>query len=97
MAWDAFAAAGVSRGAPPAATEDPSPVVDAALAFVARTPAKLVLVPIEDALGLGQQPNLPGTTTEYPNWRRRYSAEAGAMLERADVADRLRTLSALRN
>ena len=97
MAWDAFAAAGASRGAPPAATEDPRPVVDAALAFVARTPASLVLVPIEDALGLDQQPNLPGTTTEYPNWRRRYSAEAGAMLERADVADRLRTLSALRN
>ena len=31
----------------------------------------LVALPIEDILGLEEQPNLPGTTSEHPNWRRR--------------------------
>jgi 4-alpha-glucanotransferase len=26
---------------------------------------------IEDALGVIEQANIPGTTTEHPNWRRR--------------------------
>jgi phosphoglucomutase len=39
--------------------------------FLARTPARLVALQIEDVLGLADQPNLPGTTDEYPNWRRR--------------------------
>jgi (1->4)-alpha-D-glucan 1-alpha-D-glucosylmutase len=39
--------------------------------FLARTPAMLQLVQIEDALGLPEQANLPGTVDEHPNWRRR--------------------------
>ncbi len=42
-----------------------------ALALTARSPARLALLPLEDALGLEEQPNLPGTTSEHPNWRRR--------------------------
>lgn len=42
-----------------------------ALRFVARSPAVLALLPAEDALGLREQPNLPGTTDSHPNWRRR--------------------------
>lgn len=42
-----------------------------ALALTARSPARLALLPLEDALGLEEQPNLPGTTREHPNWRRR--------------------------
>lgn len=42
-----------------------------ALRFTARSPAVLALLPAEDALGLGEQPNLPGTTDSHPNWRRR--------------------------
>jgi 4-alpha-glucanotransferase len=33
--------------------------VDAALEFVAATPAALAVIPLEDVLGLGQQANLP--------------------------------------
>ena len=29
------------------------------------------MVPIEDVLALDEQPNLPGTINEHPNWRRR--------------------------
>jgi len=39
--------------------------------FLAMTPTRLVVISMEDALGLKEQPNLPGTVTEHPNWRRR--------------------------
>jgi 4-alpha-glucanotransferase len=29
----------------------------------------MVLVSMEDALGVHERPNVPGTTTEFPNWR----------------------------
>lgn len=41
------------------------------LAFVAHSPAPLALLPAEDALGLEEQPNLPGVVEDHPNWRRR--------------------------
>jgi 4-alpha-glucanotransferase len=39
--------------------------------FLAATPTRLVVVQMEDALELTEQPNLPGTVHEHPNWRRR--------------------------
>ncbi|WOI54915.1 4-alpha-glucanotransferase [Palleronia sp. LCG004] len=39
-------------------------------AFLARTPSRLIAVQIEDLLGRVEQPNLPGTVDEHPNWRR---------------------------
>jgi len=69
--------------------EETGPVVDAALRFVARSPSRLALVPLEDVLGLEQQPNLPGTIDEYPNWRRRLLRPAGTALAEPEVAARL--------
>jgi 4-alpha-glucanotransferase len=39
--------------------------------FVAGVHARLVALQIEDILDIADQPNLPGTSYEYPNWRRR--------------------------
>src|SRR5215510_1980520 len=39
--------------------------------FLAATPSRLVVVAMEDALELADQPYLPGTVNEHPNWRRR--------------------------
>ncbi|BDU16530.1 4-alpha-glucanotransferase [Lysobacter auxotrophicus] len=39
--------------------------------FTASAPAPLALLPLEDALALDEQPNLPGTVGDHPNWRRR--------------------------
>jgi 4-alpha-glucanotransferase len=39
--------------------------------FLARTPARLLVVAIEDALGIRDQVNVPGTIDTHPNWRRR--------------------------
>lgn len=52
------------------------PTLTAALAtalqaFLARTPCALFVVQPEDAFGAIEQANLPGTTTEHPNWRRK--------------------------
>ncbi len=49
--------------------------VRAAYRFLARSPARLVLIQLDDALGELDQVNLPGTDTEYPNWRRRSSVD----------------------
>ena len=39
--------------------------------YLARTPARILIVQIEDVLGESDQPNLPGTTDEHPNWKRK--------------------------
>ena len=39
--------------------------------FLAATPGALLMIQLEDALGEIDQPNLPGTTDEHPNWRRK--------------------------
>lgn len=40
-------------------------------AFLAQTPARLVMVALEDVLGVHDQVNIPGTIDEHPNWRQR--------------------------
>lgn len=39
--------------------------------FLARTPSRMVSIGIEDVLGLRDQVNVPGTSSQHPNWRRR--------------------------
>ena len=39
-------------------------------AFLADAPSRLIAVQIEDILGRVEQPNLPGTIHDHPNWRR---------------------------
>jgi 4-alpha-glucanotransferase len=87
--WSAFQDAGVAISEPPA---DPAPVVDAAIAFTAKSPAALALIPLEDVLGVTEQPNLPGTIDEHPNWRRRLATPASELLAAPDARRRLRTL-----
>ncbi|HUZ73690.1 MAG TPA: 4-alpha-glucanotransferase [Stellaceae bacterium] len=46
-------------------------LVDAAYRFLALSPARLLMVHLEDVLGVLDQINLPGTVDEQPNWRRK--------------------------
>jgi 4-alpha-glucanotransferase len=48
-----------------------------------------VLIPLEDVAGLVEQPNLPGTTDQHPNWRRRMPGTTQALLARPDIAQRV--------
>ena len=93
--WQAFEREGVAGGAPPPPEDSPA-AVDAALAFVARTSEPLCLLPVEDVLGLEEQPNLPGTRDEHPNWRRRLPAEVASILDAPDVAARTARMAAKR-
>jgi 4-alpha-glucanotransferase len=63
--------------------------VDEALAFVAATPGPLVTFPLEDLLALVEQPNLPGSIDEHPNWRRRVSVPIDELFEDDTFSDRL--------
>jgi 4-alpha-glucanotransferase len=89
--WTAFRKAGVAGHLRP--PKDAADAVDAAVRFVAATPAQLALIPLEDMLGLADQPNLPGTVDEQPNWRRRYPGEARTIFEAPQVRRRARFLA----
>jgi 4-alpha-glucanotransferase len=89
--WRAFRVAKVVGGEAPA-SEQAAVVADAAVDFLARTRSQLTLLPLEDALGLPDQPNLPGTIDQHPNWRRRYAGPAANLLDDPSVQQRLRPL-----
>ena len=86
--WRAFVEEGVAS-TPQAPAEDAGRAVDGALAFVARSPSPLMVVPTEDLLARTAQPNLPGTVDEHPNWRRRLLVPADELLEDPAVAARV--------
>jgi 4-alpha-glucanotransferase len=90
--WRAFQHAGVAAPGIGAPAKDQAPI-DEALAFVASTPSPLALYPLEDLLGLADQPNLPGSIDEHPNWRRRLTAPVDALFESSALIDRLLALS----
>ena len=70
------------------------PAIDAALRLRrAKRRHASMLVPIEDALGLKEQPNLPGTIDEHPNWRRRLPGTVDTLLDAPDVSRRGSPLS----
>jgi 4-alpha-glucanotransferase len=93
--WGALRHAGVAEGDEPA-PEATAAVADAAARFVAATPCALAILPLEEALGVLDQPNVPGTVDEHPNWRRRLAGDASALLDAPEAAPRLQAMSARR-
>jgi 4-alpha-glucanotransferase len=89
--WRAFGKASVANADQPA-SQDTGPAVDAAIAYTAQSPASLALIPVEDVLGLREQPNLPGTIDEHPNWRRRLPHSTSKLLDAPTVRARLKAL-----
>jgi 4-alpha-glucanotransferase len=93
--WKAFVHAGTANGDTPL-PDDTQPVADKALAYIAATPSPLCLPPLEDLLGIEEQPNLPGTIDQHPNWRRRLPTDAGSLLDEPQAATRVQTLASQR-
>jgi 4-alpha-glucanotransferase len=91
LLWEAFRRSGSADGEEP--PQDPALAVDAAVRFIAATPSQLRLLPLEDALALADQPNVPGTVDEHPNWRRRYPVQADAVFDSPEVLARARSLT----
>ena len=96
MLWEAMQSAGTAEGALPP-NDEPARFVDAATRYVAGAGCDLTLLPIEDALGLEEQPNLPGTMSEqHPNWQRRLPGTADTLFDAPDVASRLAAIGEAR-
>jgi 4-alpha-glucanotransferase len=55
------------------------------LQFLSRTRSRLLTVSLEDLLGLIDQPNIPGTIDEHPNWRRRLPVSIEHIASAIDV------------
>ncbi len=70
--------------------------MDAAIRHVGAAACEFAILPVEDALGLLEQPNLPGTLDEHPNWRRRLPGPAASLLDDPVVAARLQAFGAAR-
>ncbi|MBB4428142.1 4-alpha-glucanotransferase [Bradyrhizobium sp. CIR48] len=55
------------------------------LAFLSRTPSRLLAVSMEDLLGVIDQPNIPGTIDEHPNWRQRLPVALDKIAAKVDL------------
>lgn len=53
--------------------------------YLAATPARLMAYQLEDLLLVATPVNIPGTSTEYPNWRRKLPLEFEQALAQSDV------------
>src|SRR5260370_11907556 len=58
---------------------------NAVVGFLASTPSKLMVLNQEDLLKETEQQNLPGSTAEYPNWRRKMSSTVEDLWESPEV------------
>jgi (1->4)-alpha-D-glucan 1-alpha-D-glucosylmutase len=68
------------------ATDDETAVpVAACYAYLARTPSLILQVQIEDLLGQCAPLNVPGTGSEYPNWRRKLRLNLGDLAVLPDL------------
>jgi (1->4)-alpha-D-glucan 1-alpha-D-glucosylmutase len=95
LARDGRLPAGTDPAAAAQAALTPA-LVEAVHAWLASSPARLMMVQPEDCLGVTEQNNLPGTVDEHPNWRRKLpvtveelaAGTAAARLARALAAER---------
>jgi 4-alpha-glucanotransferase len=89
--WSALTEACCARGIEPA-PDEPAAVIEGALGYVGKTPCALAMAAVEDILAVPEQPNMPGTIDEHPNWRRRLPASVS--WDDATVQTRLAKLTA---
>jgi len=60
---------------------------NAIVGFLASTPAKIMALNQEDLLKQTEQQNLPGSTSEYPNWRRKMKCTVEELWTSPEVQD----------
>jgi 4-alpha-glucanotransferase len=58
-------------------------------AYLGSSAARLVAVQLEDLVGMIEPINVPGTSTEFPNWQRKMSEEIEQIFARASVPELL--------
>jgi 4-alpha-glucanotransferase len=60
---------------------------NAIVGFLASTPSKLMVLNQEDLLKQVEQQNLPGSTDEYPNWRRKMKCTVEELWTSGEIHD----------
>jgi 4-alpha-glucanotransferase len=60
-------------------------LAEAVHAFLARSPSMLAMAQIDDLTGESDPVNLPTTSTEHPNWRRRLRMTLRELEQRAEL------------
>ena len=53
--------------------------------FLAKAPSRIQLIPLEDALGIFEQVNIPGTIDEHPNWLQRMPLKNNEIWKHSDM------------
>jgi 4-alpha-glucanotransferase len=57
----------------------------AVAAFMSKTRSRLLAISLEDLLGVIDQPNIPGTVDEHPNWRQRLPIAVDDIVQEIDI------------
>ncbi|RZL91353.1 MAG: malto-oligosyltrehalose synthase [Variovorax sp.] len=89
LSADAVAEATGAQTLPPA-------VVAAIHAYLASTPSQVMMVQLEDAIGMLEQANMPGTTDSHPNWRRKLALDLQQLAADPQTQLLCETLAAIR-
>ncbi|MFD2167923.1 4-alpha-glucanotransferase [Thalassotalea euphylliae] len=55
--------------------------------YLAAAPSRIQLIPMEDALEIQEQVNIPGTVDEHPNWRQKLPVSIEAFTKQASVVE----------
>jgi (1->4)-alpha-D-glucan 1-alpha-D-glucosylmutase len=82
-----------SAAALPKMTSD---LAHATAVYLARTPSQVMVIQLEDVIGMQDQVNLPGTVAEHPNWRRKLPLTLDQLADDERVVELARTLARLR-
>lgn len=79
--------------------DDPEEVMLALHRYLLRTPSRVLLASLTDAVGERRTQNQPGTINEYPNWRVPLGDATGRAMTLEDVfeAELLKRLAAVMN
>jgi 4-alpha-glucanotransferase len=80
----------------PGEREDDVAVIVAANRYLAATPCAIVMAQLDDLLEERAPVNVPGTSTQYPNWRRKLATSVEALASDPRLARLCTALSKLR-
>ncbi len=81
----------------PVAVPAMTPALSCAIhAYLAATPSKLMVLQLEDIAGCAEQVNLPGTTDQHPNWRRKLPLELERIADEERFVRATQALAAIR-
>jgi (1->4)-alpha-D-glucan 1-alpha-D-glucosylmutase len=93
---EALAREGLADAAAPIDGPPTEAICEAVQSFLARTPSSVMVVQMEDVLGVIEQANLPGTLDQHPNWRRKLALPIEAWSRDARFRRVAKSLASLR-